>query len=195
MVHILSVSEAHPGAEGNRRSRIPHGLGARRGGQPGPARASGHVYFTLTDGRASLNLVWFKNAQPKPGQDGVHPLTGEVMEPGAVTTAHTIIDGSEVLAAGRLTVYGPRSVYQLSAELVQAQGAGDLSLAFEALKRDLEARGWFDAARKKPLPDNPSRVAPDHLHQGRGGARLHPHRRGPGHGRGNPYLSYLSTGR
>src|SRR5258708_13522150 len=37
-------------------------------------------------------------------------------------------------------------------------GQGALQLAFEQLKRRLEAEGLFDAARKKPLPLLPSRI-------------------------------------
>lgn len=123
--------------------------------------ASGHVYFTLGDGRAALNVVWFKSSQPKaaPGREAIDPLTGEVLTPETVTTAERLIDGEELLCAGRIGVYEPRGTYQLVAELVQAQGGGDLAAAFEALKRDLAARGFFDEGRKMRLPSNPARVA------------------------------------
>ena len=63
------------------------------------------------------------------------------------------------MVAGRLTVYAPRGVYQLVAEVVQEVGAGKLWLEFEALKKDLAAKGYFEAARKRPLPHHPTRVA------------------------------------
>lgn len=123
--------------------------------------ASGHLYFTLTDGDCVLGVVWFKSAQWKRGEDGdaVNPATGEVLEAGAGQGAPRLEEGREVLCAGRLNVYERRGVYQLVAELVQEEGVGDLHMAFEALKRDLEARGWFDLSRKKPLPRHPWRVA------------------------------------
>ena len=162
MAPILTVSELTRGLKEIVEAEFP--LVWVRGEATNLARpASGHVYFSLTDGRASLNVVWFKNAQPDPVSmkegGGIHPLTGEVMEPGTTTTPSTLSDGDEVLCAGRLTIYEGRSVYQMIAEVVQAQGVGDLALRFEALKRDLAARGWFDEDRKMALPDNPVRVA------------------------------------
>lgn len=121
--------------------------------------ASGHVYFTLGDGEAVLQVVWFKGSQWGPDQDGVHPLTGEVLEPGQAGLAARLADGQEVLCAGRINVYAPRWQYQLVAELVQEQGVGDLHLAFEALKRKLADKGYFDEDRKMVLPRSPERVA------------------------------------
>ncbi len=118
--------------------------------------ASGHLYFTLRDERAVINVVWFKGAQRPIAPGGVDPVTGEVLEAGRDTV---LDEGQEVLCAGRINVYEPRGAYQLVAELVQEKGVGELALKFEALKRDLAARGWFDAARKRPLPRHPDRVA------------------------------------
>ncbi len=149
--------------------------------------ASGHLYFTLSDAGAALPVVWFKNSQGRGGSsrnmgkggakadaidtadttdsvdrvdriDRIDPLTGEVLEPGRDVAA-SLADGQEVLVAGRVSVYAARGAYQLVAELVQPSGVSDLALAFEALKRTLEARGWFDEARKKPIPESPLRVA------------------------------------
>jgi exodeoxyribonuclease VII large subunit len=117
---------------------------------------SGHVYFSLKDDDATLNVVWFKGAQPRAGEgERVNPLTGEV-ESGE---AFELCDGQEVLVAGRMNVYPPRGVYQLVAELVQGQGLGELAVAFEAMKSKLAARGYFDSDRKMTPPRNPSRVA------------------------------------
>ncbi len=128
--------------------------------------ASGHVYFTLTDGDAALSVVWFRSSQRsaepvKKGGDMVNPLTGEIEESsgGTALTGSGLEDGMEVLCAGRLNVYEPRGQYQLVAELVQAQGVGDLAVAFEALKKKLAAKGYFDEDRKLDLPRNPRRVA------------------------------------
>lgn len=122
--------------------------------------ASGHVYFTLGDGEAVLQVVWFKGSQWGAGQEGgVHPLTGEVLEPEQGGLATRLAEGQEVLCAGRINVYAPRGQYQLVAELVQEQGVGDLHLAFEALKRKLADLGYFDEGRKRVLPKSPERVA------------------------------------
>jgi exodeoxyribonuclease VII large subunit len=129
--------------------------------------ASGHIYFSLGDGQAVLPVVWFKANQWIGGEDGVHPLTGEVCEPdihpltGEVCESGPLrlADGADVLVAGRLTAYPPRGTYQLVAELVEEQGVSALALQFEALKRDLAAKGYFDQDRKMVLPPSPQRVA------------------------------------
>jgi exodeoxyribonuclease VII large subunit len=120
---------------------------------------SGHVYFSLRDAEASLGVVWFKGAQAgrlTSGGERYDPLTGEVIER---PLAGLLADGMEVMVAGRLTVYPPRGTYQLVAEVVQEVGAGRLWLEFEELKKRLAAKGYFDAARKRPLPPHPTRVA------------------------------------
>lgn len=128
--------------------------------------ASGHVYFTLTDGESALSVVWFKSSQlsaetVEHGDDKVNPLTGEVEEETGATalSGAALEDGMEVLCAGRLNVYEPRGQYQLVAELVQDQGVGDLAIAFEALKRNLSEKGYFDEDRKIAIPNDPKRVA------------------------------------
>ncbi|QGY38873.1 exodeoxyribonuclease VII large subunit [Pseudodesulfovibrio cashew] len=128
--------------------------------------ASGHIYFTLTDGDAALSVVWFKSAQAasQPVTDGgerINPLTGEVEETAGTTalSGSGLEEGMEVLCAGRLNVYEPRGQYQLVAELVQDQGVGDLAIAFEALKKKLSEKGYFDEDRKMAIPRNPKRVA------------------------------------
>ncbi|WP_319762128.1 exodeoxyribonuclease VII large subunit [Maridesulfovibrio sp.] len=120
--------------------------------------ASGHIYFTLTDGDAGLSVVWFKGNQRNGGNGGeesVNPLTGEI-ESGAPLELE---DGMEILCAGHMNVYPPRGTYQLVAELVQEQGVGDLKLAFEAMKRKLSEKGYFAEDRKMDIPRSPKRVA------------------------------------
>ncbi len=123
---------------------------------------SGHIYFTLKDESACLNVVWFRKDQRRILAGGVDPLTGEVYGGDAVATAggaQALADGQEVLCGGRLTVYAPRGAYQLIAELVQDVGQGQLHLQFEALKARYAALGYFSPERKRPLPRNPGRVA------------------------------------
>jgi exodeoxyribonuclease VII large subunit len=61
----------------------------------------------------------------------------------------------QVLAFGGLDVYAARGQYQLVVEMMEPKGLGALQLAFEQLKRKLEAEGLFDQARKRPLPAFP----------------------------------------
>ena len=119
--------------------------------------SSGHVYFTLKDAHSSCNVVWFRSSRIR--SQGFDPLTGEVFESGASQSADALADGKEVLCGGRLTVYPPRGVYQLVADMVQEVGVGRLFLEFEALKRRFAAKGYFDQERKRPIPRNPGHVA------------------------------------
>ncbi len=120
---------------------------------------SGHLYFTLKDEGAALGTVWFKNTRlaGTVGGERIDPLTGEVQT--VDTQALWLQNGMDVLCAGRLTVYPPRGVYQLVAELVEDMGVGRLYLEFEALKRDLTKKGYFAQERKRPMPVHPTRLA------------------------------------
>ena len=100
--------------------------------------ASGHLYFTLKDDAAQIRCVMFK-------------LQSRFMK-------FRPEDGLQVIAWGRVAVYGPRGEYQLIIDTMEPVGFGSLMLAFEQLKRKLEAEGLFDPGRKKPLPRFPSRV-------------------------------------
>jgi exodeoxyribonuclease VII large subunit len=55
-------------------------------------------------------------------------------------------------------VFAPRGEYQIIVEQLEPQGHGALQLAFEQLKRRLDAEGLFANARKRPLPVFPRRV-------------------------------------
>ena len=101
--------------------------------------SSGHYYFTLKDEGAQLRSVLFKG-------NHLH-LRFKPQE------------GSQVLCRGRLTVYEPRGEYQLVLDYLEPLGWGALAQAFEALKARLQAEGLFDAARKRPLPFLPRRLA------------------------------------
>ena len=99
---------------------------------------SGHYYFTLKDEDAQMRCVCFKTAARylkfKP-QDGV-----------------------AVLARARVDLYDARGDLQLVVEAIEPQGHGALQLAFEQLKKKLEAEGLFAAGRKRPLPALPERI-------------------------------------
>ena len=96
---------------------------------------SGHAYFTLKDEGAQLSAVLFRGR----GRRVLFDLE----------------DGMQVLAFGGLDVYAARGQYQLVVEMMEPKGLGALQLAFEQLKRKLEAEGLFDDGRKRPLPAFP----------------------------------------
>jgi len=101
-------------------------------------QSSGHVYFTLKDANAQLNSVLFR---------------GE-----SVANRDLLQDGRKLVVQGDLTVYEPRGQYQLVVRAVELQGVGALQLAFERLKRKLQAEGLFAPERKRPLPKYPQRI-------------------------------------
>ena len=100
--------------------------------------SSGHAYFTLKDDGAQLRCVLFRSRGRR--------------------VAFQPEDGMQVLAFGGLDVYLARGEYQLVVELLEPKGVGALQLAFEQLKRRLDAEGLFDAARKRPLPPFPRTI-------------------------------------
>ncbi len=99
---------------------------------------SGHIYFTLKDDRAQVRCVFFKQQQ-----------RGIKFRPE---------DGLQVAVRGSISVYEQRGEYQIYVENLEPVGRGALQLAFEQLKKRLEAEGLFDASRKKPLPMLPNRI-------------------------------------
>jgi len=80
MSAILTVSELTSGVKELVESEFPFVW--VRGQVQGVSRPpSGHIYFSLTDGNASLSTVWFKGNQWHGSSAGeqVHPVTGEII--------------------------------------------------------------------------------------------------------------------
>ncbi|MDZ4746353.1 MAG: exodeoxyribonuclease VII large subunit [bacterium] len=98
--------------------------------------SSGHRYFTLKDEDASIQCVMWKSRN-----------INFIPE-----------DGMRVLIFGRLSVYPPQGRYQIDCTTMRPFGLGDLHVALEQLKKKLLALGWFDEARKRPLPTLPMRI-------------------------------------
>ena len=100
--------------------------------------SSGHLYFSLKDEAALVRCVMFRqqamrlNFQPQ--------------------------DGMQVLLYGRASLYEKDGSFQLYANYLKKSGEGELYLRFLQLKKELEERGWFDEARKRPIPFLPRKV-------------------------------------
>lgn len=101
--------------------------------------SSGHLYFTLKDDAAELRCVMWR--------DRVEALRIRCE------------DGMRVIADGSITLFERAGQYQLSVAALQADGVGNLYLAFEQLKRKLTAEGLFEPERKRALPAFPRRIA------------------------------------
>lgn len=101
--------------------------------------ASGHLYFTLKDARASLRCVLFRSAY-------------------GARAARDVDNGSQVVAHGRISLYEPRGDLQMIVDFVRPEGVGALQMEFERLRAQLEQEGLFDPGRKRPLPRFPERI-------------------------------------
>ena len=99
---------------------------------------SGHHYFTLKDEEASLRCVMFKG--------------------NASRLRFRPDNGMQIIALGKISVYPRDGAYQLYCNALMPDGVGDLHAAFEQLKAKLAARGMFDPAHKKPIPQFPKTI-------------------------------------
>jgi exodeoxyribonuclease VII large subunit len=100
---------------------------------------SGHHYFSLKDGGATLSCVllsyqarWIKC-----------PLG----------------DGVKVVAKAKADLYAPSGRLSLMIDSLKPAGEGDLFQKFKELQERLKAEGLFDESVKRPLPDFPKVVA------------------------------------
>ena len=67
-------------------------------------------------------------------------------------------NGMKVLVRGYVDVYKSRGNYQLYVQRMIEDGLGELHIAFEQLKKELESKGYFDDDLKKPIPKFPKKV-------------------------------------
>lgn len=101
--------------------------------------ASGHYYMVMKDEKAQIRAVMFRT------QARYLKFIPE--------------NGMKAIAQGRISVYPPRGEYQIILDYLEPLGVGALALAFEQLKKKLQAQGVFDEHIKKSLPFLPQRVA------------------------------------
>lgn len=100
---------------------------------------SGHMYFDLKDEKCLISCAFFKGSNQ-----------GLAFQPET---------GMKVIAGGVVTLYEARGQFQLNVRTLEPVGVGGLLLAFEQLKKKLQAEGLFEESRKKPVPEHPHRVA------------------------------------
>ena len=99
---------------------------------------TGHFYFSLKDEGAQIKAVMFRGSASK--------------------LKFAPENGMKVIATGRVSVFPRDGQYQLYVESMEPDGVGALYVAFEQLKRRLEAEGLFSQSKKKSLPKIPTRV-------------------------------------
>lgn len=99
------------------------------------AYPSGHWYFSVTDGQASLSAVMFK------GHNRLVRLVAR--------------DGLQVRIECEVNFYPPNGKLQLIVKKMAEAGLGDQKAKLDALRAKLIAEGLTDASRKKSLPVMP----------------------------------------
>lgn len=100
--------------------------------------SSGHVYFSMIDQSSKVNCFLpascFRNL------------------------AYTLGDGLNVTVRGYINVYKKGGAYTLFIRELEVAGEGDLSAAFELLKKKLQEEGLFDPSFKKKIPAFPKKI-------------------------------------
>lgn len=98
---------------------------------------SGHLYFTLKEGNASIKAVMFRSYAEK---------LGFLPE-----------NGMNVIVSGSVQFYERDGICQLyAARIERDEGIGDDALSFEQLKEKLSKEGLF--SQKRPLPPVPRSI-------------------------------------
>lgn len=93
---------------------------------------SGHIYFTLKDESGTIAAVMFAG-QTK-------------------SMDFLLAQGQKVIVNGKIDVYERDGKYQLYANEIVLDGAGDLYKKFEELKKNLEEMGMFSREYKRQIP-------------------------------------------
>ena len=94
--------------------------------------SSGHIYFTLKDGKGAIACVMFAGHRA-----GLN---------------FRLTEGQQVVVGGTVDVYERDGKYQLYAKQIVLDGAGLLYEKFEKLKAELAECGMFAPEYKRPIP-------------------------------------------
>lgn len=97
-----------------------------------------HQYFSLKDENAIISATMFQSAFKK--------------------IQFRPEEGMKVLVIGKVSVFEKSGQYQINIEHMEPDGVGALYLAYEQLKKNLEAEGLFSLT-KKPIPQFPKKIA------------------------------------
>ena len=102
------------------------------------AHYSGHLYMTVKDENSAVKAVMFAG--------------------NASRLRFKVENGMKIIALGTVSLFSRDGSYQLYITDMQPDGVGALNIAFEQLKKKLEAEGLFSQEHKKKLPRFPERV-------------------------------------
>lgn len=107
---------------------------------------TGHIYFTLKDAKASINMVMFARDAEK--------------------LDFRLEEGTNIYARSRMSLYEKTGAYQGYVFEIEKQGMGTLYEQFEKLKKKLSDDGLFDPSHKQRLPAYPTKVGVITSHTG-----------------------------
>ena len=93
---------------------------------------SGHIYFTLKDGKGALSAVMFASQR--------------------MGLSFPLKEGQQVVATGSVDVYERDGKYQLYAREIRLDGMGALFMEFVRLRNELQEMGMFTEEYKQPIP-------------------------------------------
>lgn len=99
------------------------------------AHSRGHYYFTIKDEKSRISAIMFAS----------HTKSVK-FEP---------VDGMKVLVRGKISVFETTGNYQIYVDEMLEDGIGNLYIAYEKLKKELEEKGLFDKSKKKDIPKIP----------------------------------------
>lgn len=102
------------------------------------SHSSGHLYFSVKDEGSKINAIMFSMNAKK--------------------LNFIPVEGSKVLLVGKVSVYEATGNYQIYVDEMLEDGIGNLYVAYEKLKKDLEKEGLFDESHKKSIPKYPKRI-------------------------------------
>ena len=94
--------------------------------------SSGHLYFSIKDNKSTIKCVMWRSSVAK--------------------MKFRIQKGLHIVVEGSVSVYTPKGEYQFQVVHIEPYGQGALALAYEQLKKKLEAKGYFEKSHKKPIP-------------------------------------------
>jgi len=93
---------------------------------------SGHLYFSIKDNTSTIKCVMWRSSVAK--------------------MKFRIEKGLHIVVEGSVSVYTPKGEYQFQVVHIEPYGQGAMALAYEQLKKKLEAKGYFEKSHKKPIP-------------------------------------------
>lgn len=99
---------------------------------------TGHIYFTIKDAKSAISCMMYASDVP--------------------ALKFRMKEGDNVVVTGTVRVFERDGKYQLYAKQIEQEGAGDLYLRLEALKKELEEMGMFSPEYKRPIPAYAKRI-------------------------------------